>query len=490
MATSQAAVAHGDHAIPADTGQAGYPGRWLAAIVLIVGALMDMIDVTIVNVALPSIQRDLHASATQLEWVVSGYMLAFAATLIIAGNLGDKFGRKRLFLSGAALFGLASLAAGLSGSGAELIVARVVQGAAAAAMAPQVLATFRVIFGRAERGKAFGIYGAMLGFASAIGLVLGGLLTGANLFGWEWRSVFYVNVPVAVAALIAGARFVPETKDPGARRPFVAGAVLLAGSLVAIVYPLLEGRQLGWPAWVWLLMAAGVAGLVVLGLIEARRTSTTVAPLLRAGLFRVPAFAAGMGVQLAFFAGMQGFFIAFALWLQAGEHFSPLKAGLTAVAFSVGSFIAAPVAVPLAQKAGRRILAGGAGLMVAGIGGVALAAPHVGLNGSPWPIVPGLVVAGAGLALLVIPLVNVVLAAVPAEVAGGASGLFSTAQQLGGALGVALLGSVFFGYLNGHSFEAALVHTAPYAMGAFALCGVLALLLPRTAVSEEALTES
>jgi len=457
---------------------------------MITGALMDMIDVTIVNVALPSIRRDLHASATQLEWVVSGYMLAFAATLIIAGNLGDKFGRKRLFLSGAALFGLASLAAGLSGSGAELIAARVVQGAAAAAMAPQVLATFRVIFGRAERGKAFGIYGAMLGFASAIGLVLGGLLTGANLFGWEWRSVFYVNVPVAVAALIAGARFVPETKDPGARRPFVAGAVLLAGSLVAIVYPLLEGRQLGWPAWVWPLMAAGVAGLVVLGLIEARRTSTTVAPLLRAGLFRVPAFAAGMGIQLAFFAGMQGFFIAFALWLQAGEHFSPLKAGLTAVAFSVGSFIAAPVAVPLAQKAGRRILAGGAVLMVAGIGGVALAAPHVGVNGSPWPIVPGLVVAGAGLALLVIPLVNVVLAAVPAEVAGGASGLFSTAQQLGGALGVALLGSVFFGYLGGHSFEAALVHTAPYAMGAFALCGVLALLLPRTAVSEEALTES
>jgi len=490
MATSSAAVTNGDHAIPADTGQAGYPRRWLAAIVLIVGALMDMIDVTIVNVALPSIRRDLHASATQLEWVVSGYMLAFAATLIIAGNLGDKFGRKRLFLSGAALFGLASLAAGLSGSGAELIAARVVQGAAAAAMAPQVLATFRVIFGRAERGKAFGIYGAMLGFASAIGLVLGGLLTGANLFGWEWRSVFYVNVPVAVAALIAGARFVPETKDPGARRPFVAGAVLLAGSLVAIVYPLLEGRQLGWPAWVWPLMAAGVAGLVVLGLIEARRTSTTVAPLLRAGLFRVPAFAAGMGIQLAFFAGMQGFFIAFALWLQAGEHFSPLKAGLTAVAFSVGSFIAAPVAVPLAQKAGRRILAGGAVLMVAGIGGVALAAPHVGVNGSPWPIVPGLVVAGAGLALLVIPLVNVVLAAVPAEVAGGASGLFSTAQQLGGALGVALLGSVFFGYLGGHSFEAALVHTAPYAMGAFALCGVLALLLPRTAVSEEALTES
>jgi EmrB/QacA subfamily drug resistance transporter len=483
--TTQSAAVRGRAVTPAD-----YPRRWLAAIVMIVGALMDMIDVTIVNVALPTIRRDLHASATQLEWVVSGYMLAFAAALIIAGNLGDLLGRKRLFLSGAALFGLASLAAGLSGTGAELIGARVVQGAAAAAMAPQVLATFRAIFSGSERGKAFGVYGAMLGFASAIGLVLGGVLTEANLFGWSWRAVFFVNVPVAVAAVIAGARFVPETKDPAARRPNVPGAILLAGSLVAIVYPLLEGRQLGWPAWVWLLMAAGVAGLLVLGFLESRKPERKAAPLLRAGLFKIPAFAAGLGIQLVFFGAMQGFFLVFALWLQAGEHFSPLKAGLTAVAFSVGSFIGAPAAVPLAQRHGRRILASGALLMVAGIAGVAFAAPHIGVNGSPWPLVPGLVAAGAGLALLVIPLVNVVLAAVSVEVAGGASGLFATAQQLGGALGVALFGTVFFGYLNSHSFEAALVHTAPYAMGAFALCGLLTLLLPRTAVSEEALTES
>jgi EmrB/QacA subfamily drug resistance transporter len=484
MATSQAVASNGQAA------QAGYPRRWLAAIVMITGALMDLVDVTIVNVALPSIRRDLHTSATQLEWVVSGYMLAFGAALIIAGNLGDLLGRKRVFLFGVGLFGLASLAAGLAAGGAELIAARVVQGAAAAAMTPQVLATFRTIFSGAERGKAFGIYGAILGFASAVGLVLGGALTEADLFGWGWRTVFFVNVPVAAAALVAGARFVPETRDPAARRPDLPGAILLAGSLVAIVYPLLEGRQLGWPAWVWPLIAVGLAGLAALGLLEARKSARPSAPLLRANLFRIPAFAAGLGIQLAFFAGMQGFFLAFALWLQAGQHFSPLKAGLTAVAFSVGSFVGAPVAVPLAQRHGRRILASGALLMVAGIAGVAVAAGHVGVNGSPWPIVPGLVVAGAGLALLVIPLVNVVLAAVPAEVAGGASGLFATAQQLGGALGVALLGTVFFGYLNGHTFEAALVHTAPYAMGAFALCAVLSLLLPRTAVSEEALTES
>ena len=484
--TTPPSAATGRPAAPADhIAAAGYPRRWLAAIVMIVGALMDMIDVTIVNVALPTIRYDLHASATQLEWVVSGYMLAFAAALIIAGNLGDLLGRKRIFLFGVAVFGLASLSAGLAGSGAELIAARVVQGAAAAAMAPQVLATFRAIFAGSERGKAFGIYGAMLGFASAVGLVLGGVLTDANLFGWSWRSVFFVNIPVSVCALIAGLRFVPETKDPAARRPDVPGAILLAGSLVAIVYPLLEGRQLGWPTWVWLVLTAGLAGLGALGLIEAKRHGKRTAPLLRAGLFRVPAFAAGLGIQLAFSAGLQGFFLALALWLQAGEHFSPLKAGLTAVAFSVGSFIGAPAAVPLAQRHGRGILAAGGVLLAAGIAGVTLAAPHVGVNGSPWPIVPGLAVAGAGLALLIVPLVNVVLAAVPVEVAGGASGLFSTAQQLGGALGVALLGTVFFGYLNGHSFQAALVHTAPYAMGAFALCAVLSMLLPRTAVSEE-----
>jgi EmrB/QacA subfamily drug resistance transporter len=487
--SAQPSAATGHPAAPAGhTAATGYPRRWLAAIVMIVGALMDMIDVTIVNVALPTIRRDLHASATQLEWVISGYMLAFAAVLIIAGNLGDLLGRKRVFGFGVAVFGLASLSAGLAGSGAELIAARVVQGAGAAAMAPQVLATFRAVFTGSERGKAFGIYGAMIGAASAVGLVLGGVLTDANLFGWGWRSVFFVNVPVSVCALIAGLRFVPETKDPAARRPDVPGAILLASSLVAIVYPLLEGRQLGWPAWVWLVLAAGLAGLGALGLIEAKRHGRRTAPLLRAGLFRVPAFAAGLGIQLAFAAGLQGFFLAFALWLQAGQLFSPLKAGLTAVAFSVGSFIGAPVAVPLARRHGRGVLAAGGVLMVAGIAGVTLAVPHVGVNGSPWPIAPGLVVAGAGLALLIVPLVNVVLAAIPVEVAGGASGLFSTAQQLGGALGVALGGTVFFGDLDGHSFRAALVHTAPYSMGAFALCAVLSMLLPRTAVPEESLT--
>jgi EmrB/QacA subfamily drug resistance transporter len=452
---------------------------------MMVAALMDMIDVTIVNVALPTIRRDLGASGTQLEWVVSAYMLAFAATLITAGSFGDVLGRKRIFLLGVAVFGAASLAAGLAQTPGELIAARVVQGAAAAAMLPQVLATFRAIFSGKERGQAFGLYGAILGFASAIGLLLGGVLTEANLFGWGWRSVFFVNVPVALFSLAAAARLVPETRERSARRPDFLGATLLTAALVAVVYPLLEGRRLGWPAWGWLLLAGGLVTLAVLGLVEEHRQRPQVAPLLRTPLFRIPAFTAGLIVQLAFAAGLQGLFLTLTLWLQIGQHYSPLRAGLTAVAFSVGSFLGAPVAVPLAQRYGRLILASGGLLLTLGTFGVDLGARHVGTGTNPWPIVPGLVVAGVGLALLVIPLGNVVLTAVPAHAAAGASGLFSTVQALGGALGVAVIGTVFFGYLNGHSFSAAFTHSAPYAAAAFLGSAALSLVLPRTAVADQ-----
>src|SRR3989442_9906850 len=195
-----------------------YPRRWLAAAVMMVAALMDMIDATILNVALPTIRRDLGASGTQLEWVVSAYMLAFAATLITAGSFGDLLGRKRVFLLGVAVFGAASLAAGLAHTPAELIAARVVQGAAAAAMLPQVLATFRAIFSGKERGQAFGLYGAILGFASAIGLLLGGVLTEADLFGWGWRSVFFVHLPLALVSLAAAGQLGPETRQRSGRR--------------------------------------------------------------------------------------------------------------------------------------------------------------------------------------------------------------------------------------------------------------------------------
>jgi EmrB/QacA subfamily drug resistance transporter len=462
-----------------------YPERWLAAFVLIGGALMDLIDITIVNVALPTIRSDLAASGTQLQWVVSGYMLAFASTLIVSGSFGDVLGRKRVFLIGVAAFGAASLAAGLAQSPGQLIAARVVQGAAAAAMIPQVLATFRAIFAGKERGQVFGMYGAILGFASAFGLILGGLLTSADLFGWSWRTVFLINVPIALVTLLAGIRIVPETRDRSAGRPDVVGAALLTAALVAIVYPLLEGRSLGWLSWIWLVFAAGLAIVAALWIIEERRQHTRVAPLLRTRLFRIPAYSAGLTVQLAFAAGLQGFFLVFAIWLQVGMDFSPLAAGLTTVAFSLGSFLLAGAAIPLALRFGRLVLSAGGLLLALGTIGVSLGADHVGTGSDPWSIVPGLVVAGAGLSLLIIPLANVVLAAVPSGAAGGASGVFNTAQQFGGALGIAVIGSVFFAGLEDESFTDAFTDSLPIVAGLFVASALLALVLPRTAVEEE-----
>ena len=313
-------------------------GRQLAAAVLMVGALTDMIDVSIVNVALPTIARKLGAGPTALEWVVSAYMVAFAAVLIPAGNLGDRWGRRRLFLVGTCLFGAASLGAGLASTPDALIAFRVVQGAAAATMIPQVLATFRVLFARSERGVVFGIYGAVLGLASAVGVALGGLIVDPNALGWGWRGIFLVNVPVCALALLGTLWLVPESTDPRQRRPDLLGGLGLMLSLVAIVFPLLEGRRLGWPVWVFALLALGVAGLVavVRRPVRARVEREAVLP---AQLFRIPASACGLAIQLAFSAGLQGLMLSFALFLQVGQHASPLRAGLTLLAFSAGGVV-------------------------------------------------------------------------------------------------------------------------------------------------------
>ena len=417
--------------------------------------------------------------------MVSAYLLAFAATLIPAGSLGDRFGRKRIFLTGVVVFGLASLGAGLAQMANELIAARVVQGAAAALMTPQVLGTYRVIFSGKERGQAFALYGAIAGLAAAVGVVLGGVLVQADLFGWTWRTIFFVNLPVALVSLIAGALVIPESRDRSAGHLDATGAILLMAALVAVVYPLLEGREQGWPVWIVLLLVVGLALLGALFVVEDRRQRSPAAPLLQTRLFRTPAFTAGLLVQLLFSLGLQGFSLVFILWLQIGRHFSPLHAGITLVAFSAGAIVGAPGAIPLAQRYGRLILAAGGVLLAGGTAGVDIGASYVGLDTNAWPAVPGLIVAGLGLAFLVIPLVNVVLAAAPAGAAGGASGLFSTAQQLGGAIGVAVVGTVFFGYLEAHSFLASFQHAVPVVVAIFLVCAVLSLVLPNTAIVEE-----
>jgi EmrB/QacA subfamily drug resistance transporter len=461
-----------------------HPRRWLVAAVMMVAALMDLLDVTVVNVALPTIQSELHASPSALAWVVSGYLLAFAALLLVAGQLGDMLGRRRLFLIGIGGFGLASLACALARNAGELDAFRAVQGAAAAIMVPQVLATFRTVFAGKERAAAFGMYGAVAGLASALGLVVGGAVISADLFGWGWRAVFAVNVPIAVASFAAALLLVPETRPAAPPRPQPIGAALLASCLAAIVYPLLEGQRLGWPGWGWAMLGSGIVGLLLFGLVERRDHGRHASPLLNPRMLRIPAVGAGLLVQLAFSFGLQGFFFVFALWLQSGQRYTALHAGLVTIAFSLGSIVLSAVSIQLAPRLGRWILVAGGLLMALGATLICLVAQHSGHGIGVWQLVPGLFIAGAGLALLIVPLVNVVLAAVPAEVAGSASGVFSTAQQLGGALGVAITGAVFFSQTRSAELTGAFTHAMPVVIAVFLAAALLALTLPRTAVTD------
>lgn len=462
-----------------------HPRRWLIAVVMMAAALMDLLDGTVLNVALPTIQRDLHASGEQVAWVVSAYLLAFAAALITAGQLGDRYGRRRLFLLGTGAFGAASLASALAQTPGQLVTFRAIQGAAAAVVAPQVLATFRVIFPREERGKAFALYGAVGGLAASLGLIAGGALTSADLFGTGWRMIFLVNVPVAAVILLLSATLVPETRVPNPLRPDLLGTALLAAGIVAVVFPLLEGQQRGWPAWCWGLLGAGLVSLVALFAVDARHQDGAAATLLPTPLLKVPAYGAGIAVQLVFSAAMMGSVVVLALWLQSGQGWSPIHAGLVMTFFGLGTVVTAPMSDGLAPKLGRGLLTVGALLMAGGTAGLWLVADHADAGVRWWQVAPGLLVAGMGLGLLVVPLINVVLVAVPADLAGSASGLFSTAQQLGGAVGVAVVTSVFFAGLPGHGFTSAFAHAVPYAVAGYLLCAGLCLLLPKTAVAED-----
>ena len=454
-----------------------HPRRWAAAIIMIIAVLMDMVDGSIVNTALPSIGRDLQAGPAQLQWTVSAYMLGFASALIIAGHLGDRYGRKPLFLTGVVLFAAASLGSAAASSPGLLIAARAVQGVAAAVLLPQALGSFRTLFDDRERGKVFAVYGATAGLAVAAGVLLGGVLTDWNLFGWGWRTIFAVNIPIALLVVVLGSTWIPGGQERLPGRVDIVGNLILAGALVAIVLPLVQGRENGWPLWGWLLLAAGVLALLGLTWYESARGIEH--PLLPAALFPKAAFSAGLLIQLIFYGGMSGFMLVFTIWLQTGQGYTPTQAGLLMVAFSAGAILSAPMVDGLVVKFGRNLLILGGLVMTAGFAWVHLATQHAApVHTGAWPLVPGLVVAGAGLGFLIIPLVNIVLSAVPAHLAGGASGIFTTAQQFGGALGVAVVGNVFFNHA-GHGLTGAVDAAGPWAIGAYLACTVLCLALPR-----------
>ena len=429
------------------------PRRWLALGVVLIAVFMQLMDISIVNVAIPSIQRDLDASYSQVQWVLAGYQLAFAVVLITGGRLGDIYGRKRLFLIGVSGFTVASALCGFAQSPVMLVGSRILQGAMGALMFPQALSVTQVEFPQRERGAAFGITGAVIGLATISGPLLGGLLISGNLFGLDWRPIFLVNLPLGVLAVVAALVLLRESRAEGALRLDPGGVAIVSAALLLLIYPLVEGRDLGWPVWTFLLMAASVPLFALFVLYERRKTRKDNSPLVVLGLFGERAFVSGLLLNVVFFSGVAAFFLTFSLFLQIGLGFTALHSGLTTIPFSVGTAIASAVSVRLAPRLGRAILSLGCLLLVVGMLGVMATVSRYGEAIHSWQLLPALVVCGLGLGCTIPPLINVILAGISRRNVGSASGVLSTTQQFGGALGVAIIGVIFFGLLSSQACD-------------------------------------
>ncbi|MFD7920430.1 MFS transporter [Streptomyces sp. NPDC059740] len=415
----------------------------LGLFTVLLGAALPLVDFFIVNVALPTIDRDLAAGPAMLEMVVAGYGVAYAVLLVLGGRLGDLAGRRRLFLWGVAAFGLTSLACGLAPDAAALVVARVAQGAAAALMLPQVLSTIQATTSGPRRARAMSLYGGTAGVSSAVGQVLGGVLVSADVAGLGWRAVFLVNVPVAALAVPLALRTVPESRAPRAGRVDGPGTVLLAAALVTLLLPLTEGRAAGWPLWSLVMLALFPFAAAAFVAAERRVERAGRTALVPPSLLRIASARSGLGMIVPFCLGFGGFMFVIAVALQDGLRYGPLAAGLALAPLCVTFFVSSLAGPRLVARFGRRVVV--AGSLVQGLGLLSLGV--VAATGWPQVSVPGLAAAMAVLGLgqgCVLPvLLRVVLSELPPDLAGAGGGVMVTTQQAAMALGVATLGTLF-----------------------------------------------
>jgi EmrB/QacA subfamily drug resistance transporter len=458
------------------TAPSPYRWRWVVLAVILAAEVMDLLDATIVNLAATPIERDLGGGSSTVQWVVGAYTLAFAVALVLGGRLGDKLGRRNLFVFGAAGFTLASLACAAAQGPTWLIIARVVQGFVGAILIPQGFGIMKEVFPPAELGKAFASFGPVIGLSAVGGPLLGGLLVDANLLGLGWRVVFLINLPVGVLAVAGALRFMPRSPREPALRLDPGGVILLAAASVLLIFPLIQGRDLGWPWWTYLLMAASVVGFVLF----ARHERNSTAPLIEPSLLRNRSYVAGLGVIMLGFAAMIGFSLVFNVFTQAVLGYSPLRAAFAGCSYALGMAMAAVIGSAYAvPRFGRRVLVVGFGMMIIGAGLMALTVRLAGLSAHAWQFLPAGFVFGFGAGLAIIPVFSIILGGVADHEVGSASGLLNAVQQLGGSLGVAASGTLFFELLPGRGPLAAMELTTLVA--AVFLAGALGLvrLLPR-----------
>ncbi|GII21435.1 MFS transporter [Planosporangium mesophilum] len=424
---------------------------------------MTLLDVSIVNVAIPSIRTGLHATQSDVQWVLSGYALAFGLTLVPAGRYGDARGRRNVFIAGLALFTVASAAAGLAQHATWLVAARLVQGGAAGVLNPQVVALIQQLFPPAERGRPFGLMGATVGISTAIGPLLGGLLiqfAGAQE-GWRW--VFYVNVPVGIAAVVLGWRLIPPRPKERRRRESLdpVGVALLGAGVLLVLLPLVQEQQ--WPGQEkWLLLIA--AAVVLAGFVGwERRHARHREPVVDLGLFQLRSYALGALIGLLYFAGFTAIFFVYTLYLQSGLGYSALLAGLAVTPFALGSAVAATVGGRVVNRFGRPLVAVGLALVVTGLAGIAGAVSLVPGHAAPLATAAPLLLAGLGSGLVIAPNQAITLSEVPPRMGGSAGAMMQVCQRIGSAVGIAVVGSVFFADLaatGGHwsqAFRVALI---------------------------------
>lgn len=476
-----------------DDTESAHPARWIALATLLLASFMNLIDVTVVNVALPSMQTSLQASESDIEWVVAAYILIFALCLLPAGRLGDIVGRRRMFIVGVCVFTVGSAFCGLAPDMDWLIGARVLQGIGGGIMIPQTLAIVPAIFPSHERGFVFSFFGLTAGLATVMGPVLGGTLIHLNLFDLGWRPIFLVNIPVGAFAILAALRFIPSLPGGKNLRIDVVGVLLATTTLLLILFPLVEGRELGWPRWCFAMMVVAPLAGTAFVLWQRHRLRIGKSQLLPVELMSNRQYLTGIVMVAVLFSGIPGFFFVFAQYLQNGYGLTALQSGLTTVPFSFGVLVASLASSRFGSRWPRRRITVGALCLAIGMITLRHLVLGVGAEIHQLTMAPSLLMAGIGLGLTIAPLFQTVLATVKSVDAGSASGTLQSFQQVGGAFGVAIMGQIFFSLLgSGHAIDGvelnaagtpafmdAMSHAILYNSLAFLTVAVLVRALPR-----------
>jgi EmrB/QacA subfamily drug resistance transporter len=420
---------------------------------------MDLLDTTIVNIAIPSIQTDLGASFAAIQWITAGYALTFATMLITGGRLGDVVGYKKMFVGGIATFTLMSLLCGIAPTIEVLIIGRLLQGAAAALMVPQVMSLMQVMYKPKERAAVMGLFGALGGLSASLGPIIGGFLIHWNIAGLDWRPIFLINIPVGLFAFFAGLRFLPGGKSPHPLKIDGIGTVLIIAALGLLIFPLIQGRELGWPNWTYVMLLGSIPMFAIFWLWQQKKFKRDGSPLVIPSLFQIYSYAVGLFANVIFQLVMIGFFFTFTLTLQIGLGFEVIKAALTGIPVAIGIGVSiGGIAPQLTKRIGRYTMTIGAIVLAIGLTVTAIVFQNEGMDTNPWHLTPGLLIVGVGMGMVMGLVFSIALKDVDKEHAGSASGTLNAGQQVGGAIGIALVGVIFFGALSNNavnSFEAA-----------------------------------